>query len=53
MSTKQKFEPQEEHRRPFRDRKEHRAEVKYKHERAIPYKREPIIVEKLLEEDDE
>lgn len=35
----------------FRDRKEHRSEESYKHDRAVPYKRECLDWAKLLEED--
>lgn len=37
--------------RSFRDRKEHRQEEHYKHSRAVPYKREPLKLDELLEED--
>lgn len=39
--------------RSRRDRKEHRSEDHYKHDRAVPYKRECLDWEKLLEEEDD
>lgn len=37
--------------RVYRDSKEHRKEEHYKHDRAVPYKRECLDWEKLLEEE--
>ena len=37
----------------YRDRKEHRSEEHYKHERAKPYRRECLDWQKLLEEEDD
>lgn len=49
--TNERFDDEAGKARNYRDRKEHRKEEHYKHERAVPYKREPLKLDELLEED--